>query len=935
MRDYIELENSQKLHGPCQIEVPYKGISGIFVDDILSPFYLFQVASVILWMTNTYYYYAGAILIITIVSATAEIYETRRNLLNIRKMAMYECEISTLRENREDNENISPFVKINSSLLVPGDIIEVTSGSNLPCDCILLSGTCIINEAMLTGESIPVMKTSLPCSLDIYNPDEDKKYTIYSGTEVIQARSSGDTKVCALVIRTGFTTAKGSLVRYVLYPKPSKFKFYSDSYKFIAVMFFMSSIGMIAQFINGFDIPTSALIEKCLDLITVTVPPALPACMSIGASFALSRLKRKQIFCISPPRINVAGKINIMCFDKTGTLTEEGLSIFGFRISTLKHEKLPQFKKIKMNVKEMNLDSMYENLEKYEEMKNYSSSLFVEALASCHSLTRVNGKIIGDPLDIEMFNASGWILDEPETSQGDPSEIISTFVMPNIKQKQYDWSSIKRQSNYPYPYQLGILRRFDFSSKLSRMSVIVQNLRDLKYRLYAKGAPEKMKELCIQSSLPKNFSEVLARYTKKGFRVLAVATRQLNINYQQCQKVSREILEQKLIFLGFLILQNKLKPVTKTVIDTLHSANIRTIMLTGDNPYTAISVGKECGIIKCTNSVLLGECSDDPRGDAIKWSEVSGTKKSYQTTSTKKHKQKPVRKYSIRSNRSISSNESREEECIPRQMSDSLELELERVSRGFSENCDSTPHKSTEETKNIAKREIIAQEDPETCFAITGKAIDLILEKDPLCNRRKTKKLLNSISIFARMSPDSKARLVEALQKLGHIVGMCGDGANDCAALKAADVGISLSEAEASIAAPFTSKNADTSCVIKLLREGRAALSTSIQCFKYMALYSLIQLISVSIMYSLKINLTDMQYLIIDLMILLPLAVTMSWTKAARGLSKQVPNSDLLSFQILASIIGQTLIQLFFQVFFKDKTVKDNNLYDNKSTKLV
>lgn len=56
---------------------------------------------------------------------------------------------------------------------------------------------------------------------------------------------------------------------------------------------------------------------------------------------------------------------------------------------------------------------------------------------------------------------------------------------------------------------------------------------------------------------------------------------------------------------------------------------------------------------------------------------------------------------------------------------------------------------------------------------------------------------------------------------------MCGDGANDCSALKAADVGVSLSEAEASIAAPFTSKVPDISCITTLFREGRAALTTS------------------------------------------------------------------------------------------------------------
>ena len=72
--------------------------------------------------------------------------------------------------------------------------------------------------------------------------------------------------------------------------------------------------------------------------------------------------------------------------------------------------------------------------------------------------------------------------------------------------------------------------------------------------------------------------------------------------------------------------------------------------------------------------------------------------------------------------------------------------------------------------------------------------------------------------VFARMSPDEKHELVERLQSLGYTVAFCGDGANDCGALKAADVGLSLSEAEASVAAPFTSHSADIACVIEVIR---------------------------------------------------------------------------------------------------------------------
>jgi cation-transporting ATPase 13A3/4/5 len=79
-------------------------------------------------------------------------------------------------------------------------------------------------------------------------------------------------------------------------------------------------------------------------------------------------------------------------------------------------------------------------------------------------------------------------------------------------------------------------------------------------------------------------------------------------------------------------------------------------------------------------------------------------------------------------------------------------------------------------------------------------------------------KLLVRGQIYARMSPDEKHELMEKLQSLGYCCGFCGDGANDCAALKAADIGISLSEAEASVAAPFTSQVFDISCVPEVMR---------------------------------------------------------------------------------------------------------------------
>lgn len=126
-------------------------------------------------------------------------------------------------------------------------MIEVPSGKVLPCDLILLTGSAIVNEAMLTGESIPVMKSSLPYNLqEVYSETNTNKHTLFSGTTVIQTRPVGDEKVFGLVRSTGFLTTKGSLVRDILYPREIYFKFYSDSMKFVFLMASLAVIGFCA-----------------------------------------------------------------------------------------------------------------------------------------------------------------------------------------------------------------------------------------------------------------------------------------------------------------------------------------------------------------------------------------------------------------------------------------------------------------------------------------------------------------------------------------------------------------------------------------------------------------------------------------------------------------------------------------------------------------
>lgn len=100
-----------------------------------------------LWYWDGYRAYASCILVLSVLSAATSLIETLRNLKSIRKMALYSCPVKVMRGGNE-NELLS----LDSSELVPGDVVEIPEMMSMPCDLALLTGSCIVNESMLTGE---------------------------------------------------------------------------------------------------------------------------------------------------------------------------------------------------------------------------------------------------------------------------------------------------------------------------------------------------------------------------------------------------------------------------------------------------------------------------------------------------------------------------------------------------------------------------------------------------------------------------------------------------------------------------------------------------------------------------------------------------------------------------------------------------------------
>lgn len=453
-----------------------------------------QVLAIVLWCLEDYEYYASCIFVVSAVSLIVETIETRRNMVALRAMI---ARFDTVRIVRRGTAPIVDAAAtatgaqrcveteetVDVATLLPGDVFVVESGMQVPVDAVLMCGGCLVNESMLTGESLPINKTELPPDggAEAYVPALHKAHTLFRGTEVVQNRSQ---KTRALVVRTGFCTAKGDLIRSILFPNESQFQFYRDGLRFLAFMSILAVLGFVYTVVMmwHFGVDAGDIALRGLDLVTTVVPPALPAAMTVGTIYAVARLKKRKIFCISPPRVNVAGKVKLVAFDKTGTLTEDGL-----HLSHVFRSAGGQLQTCALDLRDA-----------------APADALVQAFACCHSLAVAhvdankdgdsNGHggaggsvtantsdaglqpeitspptLIGSPLELQLFEACGWELLEP--GDGDVPECCRShpFVRPPLPPAAGGTVG-------PPARGCSVLRVFSFASQKQRMAVVVADL---------------------------------------------------------------------------------------------------------------------------------------------------------------------------------------------------------------------------------------------------------------------------------------------------------------------------------------------------------------------------------------------------------------------------------------------------------------------------
>ena len=1050
-----EVQFMRLIFGNCILNVELNSIFDFLWEELERPERVFEIFSFGIWFYSAYNL-SYIIFVFTIISTVINVYEEKRLFQLIKELSVYTCKVNVYRKGK--NDEIFPK-EINSTELVPGDLYEIPGdGKSLPCDTILINGSVIVNESLITGDTSPVVKIGMNGNDNIFDTksNNSEKYFLYAGTKIIEKRSLKNQKILGVVYETGFRTLKGKLIGGILNPKYELTKFEKDSMKYILIMLILTIISFLiplSKLIYELDIKN--IILFFLDNLTTAIPISLAGCIKICITHSLGRLKSLEIYSISRESMTTLGSINLIVFDKTGTLTEEHVDIKGYLPVKYNHTKKQfEFSTYMKNVTSCSklIVSHYKkkiNVPKFKHIDNDLKQLYIECLATCHNLTMVKGQIIGDPIDVKMLESVGWILrenfDDKKKSVKAYDPLVLAYVRPKTEKKMdipiTSLEGLDEDDLIAYNidlnklklyYELSIIRRFNFDYLKQRLTVLVKNLHDNYFKIFSKGSPEKIKEICDQNTIPTDYNKVFNYYSSKGFRILGLAYKSIKLNMRQSLQIQREHIENNLIFIGFIIIENKLKEGTKDTIVELDNADYRMVMASGDNMLTCISVSKDCSLVREHQDIFQCEIEKNNDGnEVLKWKKINyggndnlddaftflkreknsrfrkrGRKKNANLRK-KKTKLKALIKAAeefIHNKNNIENDNSKENNndqeinnsrsakkpkfqnlsskdiislvksteknliihpseisaknlvTVNKVPSISLfdlypiqELKLQRRRSGKRKPTEVLAYGLVrEESKNITSKKISIDNNNsplKLCkkehFAIvtTGSTFEklytlnekFLSEKDQsFANIHKIFRLIlkNGI-IFTRMAPDHKALLVESFKKEGLCTLMCGDGTNDCPALRKADIGVALASEEASMASHFNYTKQDISCLFHLLKEGKCALSASVQTFKFMIMYSVLCYIAaIFLMYN-SSNVSDMQGFFLDLFLIYPLEWFVSQTDPMDELTYERPIDSLFSFPIIISLFGQFIISIVFQYggyYYLKKKFKWKNL---------
>ena len=495
-----------------------------------------------------------AILICVVVSDF--IYSLYEQWTQMRLNALDQFTIKTARVIRESKK-----MKIPSSELVPGDILIIRSGDLIPADArIIQSAGLKCNEFVLSNDTTDVLKNAQTIADDIA-PIEQRSNMIYAGCCVTAG------KALAVVTEIGDETEIGKIHLMKINserqftPVQVKIAQLTKSLSLVitVVCVFVFIVGFILNLwsTNNFlkIFKDNLLISLCL--AAAAIPNFLPKTVICSAIIGIQRMLKKNAVATDIESVEKLSEISLICADKTGTITKSN----------------------------MQLEKVYDGNEIIDLTENkeisQAVSMILKVSAACCDVSIKYGSFIGDETEIALINGC----------------------------KQFTGVS-KEDLDYLYT-RMGDI---PFDSQRKMMTTI--NMIDGEEYAIVKGAPDVVLSKCTSGAY-ENAKQANAAMCDDGLRVLAVAMKPLGLVEQAANPTSEEV-ECNLRFIGLVGLNDPPRTGVITSINKCRSGGIKTVMFTGDQFRTAVSVAKKAGILTDEAQAITGEAVSGMSDDELK-----------------------------------------------------------------------------------------------------------------------------------------------------------------------------------------------------------------------------------------------------------------------------------------------------------------------------
>ena len=450
---------------------------------------------------------------------------------------------------------------VSRSEIVPGDVLVIEEGVQIPADARLIEAAEMsVDLSSLTGESQPKRRITDPVTdghlLDIPN-------LVFAGTPVLSGRGK------AVVFATGMQTEFGKIARLSTSVEtglsPLQTEIAEVTHVVALLSLAMGGVFFAIGLSMGLGLWISAIFG--IGIIVANVPEGLLPTVTLALALGSQRMAKRHALIKQLTSVETLGCTTVICTDKTGTLTENRMRVARFYMDHLEIEVQEGCLVIAGRVTSA------------IEAEEYAP-LF-DAIIHCHNAKRVRQS------------------DGRPTVTGDPTEVALVEFAQN--------HGLLHQEPMP---RMGEL---PFDADRKRMSTI--HWREGRLVAFVKGAPESLVPLCNQMLHHNALSpisqedrlRIMAQsrtFARKAYRVLAVAMRDIE---QGIEKLDIDQVEQHLTFLGLVAMMDPPRHEVPEAIARCRQAGVRTIMITGDHPLTALAIARQIGLATEESQTELGD----------------------------------------------------------------------------------------------------------------------------------------------------------------------------------------------------------------------------------------------------------------------------------------------------------------------------------------